>query len=588
MNNGDGADRVTVGRQALARFCRERRLALGLLTASLGMALVSAAFPVAVAYGVDAATRSDRRAVWTLAVTAVAIGVVVWALNWIRVHLARRLIARTVLELRLDLLRCALRGGLDLHDRYPRSTLLSRATHELDEFGESVFRLLELAQQVIVVALLLPLMLVLDWRLTILTLLCGALIILVGRVFRRYTAASAARAAADAGAVSSLVQELTAGLRVIQSYRAQDLLDEAVGRANRAAAASWHSAMTRAALLMPIMAVLVGLAMAGVVWGGGLLVGAAVIGVSAWYLFVVAADRISWTLSSAGALEAQVQQAAANAARVFEILDRDERPGTLPGEEHSPRRPAARAVELSLDQVRLRYHNGTEALRGVSLRVPAGSRIGLVGRSGTGKSSLIKAVAGLHPLAGGAVLLDGMPLPRWPEPELRRVVAYLPQRPQLFSGTLADNLRLTRPTATDDDLLQLIHRAGLADWLATLPGGLRADVGPGGAGLSAGQRQIVGILRALVKEPGLVLLDEPAAHLDSSTEKHLREAMWSLLDQATCLVIAHRLDTVRELDLLVLLDAGRIVEQGTHDELLNADGTYAALHADHLVGAIRA
>ncbi|MEV0430109.1 ABC transporter ATP-binding protein [Micromonospora sp. NPDC050495] len=591
------------GLRAAARICRHRPLVAGVVLASLGMAVISAAFPVAVSRALAADARADRRTVYLLAASVLAIGIVVWVINRVRAYLARRLVARTVLDLRLELIRAALRGRLDFYDRYPRSTVLSRATDDLDEFGEAVFGLLELAQQLLVIALLLPLMLVLDWRLTLLTAVCGGLIMVLTRAFRRITSPAAGRAAADAGTLASVVHEVTAGLRVVRAYGGQDLLSGWADRTSRAAARSWMASAGRAALLMPAVSALVGLALAGAVWGGGLLIGAGLLGVSAWYLFVLAADRISWTLASAGAVETQLRQAAAAATRIFAILDAvpppDPDPLDAPASAPVPvprwaERPAhppvaqpaggGRPVELCLRAVSLRYHNGTEALRNVSLQLPAGARVGLVGRSGAGKSSLLKAIAGLHRLDGGEVSVGGLPLDRWPEPSLRRTVGYVPQRPQLFAGTVADNLRLSRPDVTDRDLTQLIVRCQLDGWLAGLPQGLETVLGHGGSGLSAGQRQVVTILRALVKQPGLVLLDEPTAHLDAVADAHLRTAMWSLLRGATVVMIAHRLDTVRDLDQLVVLDQGRIVETGTPGELLDRQGWYAAMHADHVEG----
>lgn len=571
------------------------------------MAVISAAFPVAVSRAVAADARAGRGTVYLLAVGVLALGIVVWAINRIRAHLARRLVARTVLDLRLELMRAALGGGLDFYDRHPRSTVLTRVTDDLDEFGEAVFGLVELAQQVLVVAVLVPLMLVLDWRLTLLTLVFGALIVLLTRAFRRVTVPAAAQAAADAGTLASVVNEVTGGLRVVRAYGGQDLLGAWSDRANQAAARSWAASANRAALLMPAVSTLVGLALTGAVWGGGLLIAAGLISVFAWYLFVLATDRISWTLASAGAVETQLRQAVAAISRVFTILDAlaEMSAVTRPGPRSADRVPPAdpqvadgsarpvdtvagstvRPVELRVQEVSLRYHNGTEALRNVSLHLPAGCRVGLVGRSGAGKSSLLKAIAGLHRIGSGEIRVEGVPLDRWSERDLRRVMAYVPQRPQLFAGTVTDNILLGNPGTTEDDLAQLVRRCHLDGWRDGLPDGLRTVLGTGGTGISAGQRQVVTLLRAMVRRPGLVLLDEPTAHLDAATDEHLRTAMWSLLDGVTCVMIAHRLDTVRDLDRIVVLDGGRVEEIGTHDELVDRRGWYAAMYAHRAEGA---
>jgi ABC-type multidrug transport system fused ATPase/permease subunit len=207
------------------------------------------------------------------------------------------------------------------------------------------------------------------------------------------------------------------------------------------------------------------------------------------------------------------------------------------------------------------------ALRGLSLEIPPGRHLGLVGPSGSGKSSLLKVLARMWPASGGEMLLDGRPLRTVPEERLRAEVAYVPQRPQLFDGTIAANIRLAGHHG-DRERAGLLQDAGLGEWLATSPAGLDTPVGPGETLLSHGERQVVYLLRAPAKRPRLVLLDEPTSNVDAATDAYLVVALRRLLQGVTCVMIAHRLHTVRRLDRIAVLRAGRITELGGHHELL--------------------
>jgi len=235
--------------------------------------------------------------------------------------------------------------------------------------------------------------------------------------------------------------------------------------------------------------------------------------------------------------------------------------------------------------LRATYPDGREALRGVDLTVPAGARVALVGASGAGKTTLFSVLLGFLPPSDGTVRWDGTPLSELKPSSVRERMAWVPQEPVLFSGSVRHNLLLSRPEASDPELWEALRLAHAEDFVRTLPGGLDEPVGERGARLSGGQRQRLALARAFLRRPSVLLLDEPTSALDAQSEAAVGAGLAALMKGRTVLVIAHRLSTVRDADLIVVLDAGRVVEAGTHAELAARGGRYAQLLGEGAVAA---
>ena len=218
-----------------------------------------------------------------------------------------------------------------------------------------------------------------------------------------------------------------------------------------------------------------------------------------------------------------------------------------------------------------------EALRGVDLDVEPGETVALVGETGAGKSTIVKLVARFYDVTGGRVLIDGVPVDELDLGAFRRRLGYVPQEPFLFSGTVRDNIAYGRPDAPDADVERAARAVGAHDFIARLPGGYLQPVTERGRSLSAGQRQLICLARALLVDPSILLLDEATANLDLATEARVQRAMGVVSAGRTTLVIAHRLQTARAADRIVVLDDGRVVEEGTHEQLLARGGRYAEL-----------
>jgi ABC-type multidrug transport system fused ATPase/permease subunit len=314
-----------------------------------------------------------------------------------------------------------------------------------------------------------------------------------------------------------------------------------------------------------------------IIYVGGLMASSREICVGDWYLFVQGRTIFFYPINSLASLWGQFQQGLAASERVFALID-DE-----PLVVQTANEPVERLRgEIVFDGVTFNYSTGRSAvLQDFSLTIPAGETLAIVGHTGAGKSSLVKLLMRFYEFQDGDLLVDGRSIRTLDLSQYRRQLGLVPQAPFLFSGTVAENVKYGRPNATDAEVETAARQLGDGSWLEDLPDGLQTDVGERGARLSLGQRQLVALARVLLQNPAILLLDEATASIDPLTEAQVQDAMATVLQNRTSIVIAHRLSTVRAADRIIVLRDGQIIEEGSHDTLLAQGGHYAELYTTY-------
>ena len=571
-----------VGLTRLWRYTEGRR---GRLSVVLVLAAVSAAAPVVgwhiVGDAIDNGIRAENDGRLMRDVVAyVGVGVVAWLLGTATWLMLAGIGQQMVLDLRRGLFDHLTSLSLRYFSEQKAGWIISRLTSDVDALSDVLNQgLTTLVVNTLTLVAAIGGLFLLDWRLGLVALLVLPPGILVTRWFQRRSHEAFIDVRTRIAAVTAQLAESVAGMAVVQAFNRERAFQVEFEELNEANRRSNTYAQKLSSVFFPAIELLGVVAQVAVIYAGARMIDGNALELGTLIAAVGLLSLVFQPLQELSELYGQVQAASAAMGKISTVLDAEQDIVDRRGADELGR------IEGRLELDRVVFAYGEEpVIHGLELEIPAGGCIALVGESGGGKSTTAKLVARFYDPRSGAVRVDGHDLRDIQLRSYRRQLGVVLQDPFLFSGTIAENIRFGRPDATDEDVLAAARAIGVDRVAARFDDGLEHVVREGGAGLSAGERQLISIARALVANPRILILDEATSNIDRPTEILIERAFDTLLRGRTSIIIAHRLTTVRRADEILVLERGRITQRGTYDELLAADGPFRRL-ATTLQGA---
>jgi ATP-binding cassette subfamily B multidrug efflux pump len=496
---------------------------------------------------------------------------------------------RVLRALRRDLFQHLQGLSLRFFDQRPTGELMSRLTNDIDAINRVLSQsVIELTASVLTLVGMVVVMLMLNVWLALGALVILPLMLLFTLRMGRGTRRGFQQVQANLGQLNALMEENIGGMRVVQIFRRQRAALAAFERANSATRDASIRAQLMMTLLRPMLMVFSNLDIVVIAALGGWLALRGMVSVGVIATFVLYARRFFEPLLTLADLYNAIQSALAGAERVFEVLDQvpevRDRPGAIALASSTAQEAGSVRGRVAFERVHFSYVKGTPVLQDVSLVAEPGQVVALVGPTGAGKTTMVNLLSRFYDVDQGAILLDGRNIREVQQDSLRRQLGIVLQDTFLFSDTVMENIRYGRLDATDDEVIQAARLADADHFIRQLPGGYQTILSERASNLSQGQRQLLAIARAILADPAILILDEATSSVDTRTEARIQKALLHLMQGRTSFVIAHRLSTIRDADNVVVIDKGEIVEQGTHQELLEKRGFYHHLYQSQFKG----
>jgi ABC-type multidrug transport system fused ATPase/permease subunit len=484
---------------------------------------------------------------------------------------------RILADLRNKLFRHLQRLSLGYYERNRAGVIISRLTNDVDALDQLVTDgVTTLVQSTLFLFGTAIILFFLDWRLALATLAVMPLMAIATALFRVRSSRAYRGVRERLGLVTATLAEDIGGIRVVQAFRREGRNQRHFEDVNAHYREANQQTVVLNGLYFPFVDFLSALATAVVIGYGGWLASHGQISVGTLLAFVLYLSNFFEPVQQLSQLYNTFLAAVAALDKIMEVIDEEPEVRDQPGAQDLERIHG----DVRFEDVRFGYGNLPEVVHGIDLDVPAGTTVALVGHTGAGKSTIAKLLARFYDPREGRITIDGTDLRAVRQDSLRRQLGVVPQEGFLFAGTVRDNIAFGRPDATSEQVASAARAVGAHEFIMGLEDGYETNLQERGTRLSLGQRQLVAFARALLADPRVLILDEATSSVDIGTEKRIESALRKLLSNRTAFVIAHRLSTIRNADLIVVLEHGRVVEQGTHDELMTKQGLYTSLYGD--------
>ncbi|TFB47607.1 ABC transporter ATP-binding protein [Cryobacterium tagatosivorans] len=517
----------------------------------------------------------DFTALSTVLMWAMALYVLSSAFAWVQAYVLNGVVQRTVYRLREEIEAKINRLPLRYFDRIQRGELLSRVTNDVDNISQSLQQSISQAvTSLLTVIGVIVMMFILSPVLALLALVTVPLTLVTTVLIAKRSQKLFAQQWKNTGELNGQIEETFTGHALVKVFGRQKEVEERFGVKNDELYEASFGAQFVSGLIMPAMTFIGNLVYVGIAVVGGLQVASGAMQLGDVQAFIQYSRQFTQPLAQLGSMANLLQSGVASAERVFDLLDADEQsPDPDPAEA-----PAATRGRLAFERVSFRYLPDKPLIDDLSLVAEPGQTIAIVGPTGAGKTTLVNLMMRFYELDAGRITLDGVDIARMTRHELRSRMGMVLQDTWLFGGTVRENIAYGRPDATEEEIQEAARATYVDRFVHSLPEGYDTVLDDEGGNVSAGEKQLLTIARAFLARPSVLILDEATSSVDTRTEVLVQKAMSALRADRTSFVIAHRLSTIRDADLILVMEAGRIVEQGSHAELLAADGAYRALY----------